>query len=155
MDPVVRRAATDDIRELDRLQELARGGIADVRGGALRLRECPPVHDWGALVADPASVVLVGTLDEVIVAYMVMLLSTTKSRGIISHAYVEVEARELGLGDTMVEHAIDAVRSAGLAGIEATALPGDRETKNLFERAGLTARKLTVYKSILPAAPEA
>ena len=36
-----------------------------------------------------------------------------------------------------------------LSGIEAVALPGDRETKNLFERAGLTARKITVYKSLV------
>ena len=62
--------------------------------------------------------------------------------------YVEQEARELGLGDTMVEHAIATVREAGLEGIESVALPGDRETKNLFERAGLTARLITVYKTL-------
>ena len=79
---------------------------------------------------------------------MVMHLVPSKDRGIITHAFVEAEARELGLGDTMVEVAIATVREAGLAGIEAVALPGDRETKNLYERAGLTARKLTVYKSL-------
>jgi len=147
---MVRRATASDAHQLLRLETLARQAIQDVRGGALRLAECAQVDDWQLLVDDENGVVLVGTLDDVIVSYMVMQLSVPKNRGIVSHAYVEVEARELGLGDTMLEHAIAAVRSAGLSGIEATALPGDRETKNMFERAGLTARKLTVYKSLAP-----
>ena len=148
MDPIVRRAYSTDASELDRMQAIARAGLVDVRGGALRLAECEQVTDWVAVITDQASVVLVGTLDDAVVSYMVMYLSPEKNRGVITQAYVEVEARELGLGDTLVEVAIAAVRSAGLAGIEAVALPGDRETKNLYERAGLTARKLTVYKPL-------
>ncbi len=148
MDPVVRRATINDINDLARLQLLARQGIEDVRGGALRLAECPVVTDWNPLIDDTHVVVVVGTLDDSVMSYAVMHLSAANNRGIITHAFVEVEARELGLGDTMVEHFIAAVRSAGLGGIEAVALPGDRETKNMFERAGLTARKLTVYKAL-------
>ena len=148
MDPVVRRATLNDTTDLARLQHLARQGIEDVRGGALRLAECPVVTDWNTLINDPHTVVVVGTLDESVMRYAVMQLSAEKNRGLITHAYVEAEARELGLGDTMVEHFIAAVRTAGLDGIEAVALPGDRETKNMFERAGLTARKLTVYKAL-------
>ena len=114
----------------------------------MRLEECPPINDWKALLADPNCVVLTGSLDDSIVAYLVMHLSPSKDRGVISHVYVEVEGRELGLGDAMVEQAIAVARDADLGGIEAVALPGDRETKNMFERAGLTARKLTVYKSL-------
>ncbi len=148
IDPIVRVAVVFDCAELARLESLARGGIADVRGGALRLQECQQVDDWAALVDDPDSRVFVGEIDAVVVAYAVLRLDAQRDRGIISHAYVEIEARELGFGDTMIEFAIAAVRGAGLTGIEATALPGDRDTKNLFERAGLTARKLTVYKSL-------
>lgn len=150
MDEVVRRACDDDCSELRRLETLARAGLEGVRGGALRLQECSPVGDWSDVVADPAKVVLVGTLDDNPVAFLLMHLSRAKDRGLISHVYVEVEGRELGLGDSMVQHAVDAVRGFGLSGIEAIALPGDRDTKNLFERAGLTARKLTVYKSLRP-----
>lgn len=148
MDPIVRQAAVSDADELDRLQAIARDGMRDVRGGALRLAECEPVLNWPNLLSDDACVVLVGTLDDAVVSYMVMQLSRTRDRGTITHAYVEADARELGLGDTLVEFAIAAVREAGLSGIEAVALPGDRETKNMYERAGLTARKLTVYKSL-------
>ena len=36
------------------------------------------------------------------------------------------------------------------AGIDGFALPGDRETKNFFERFGLTARAILVHRSLLP-----
>ena len=148
MDPVVRVAATADRVELARLQQIARDAIRDVRGGALRLAECPVVDDWAALVDAPDSVVFVATIDDIPVGYLVLQLSSARDRGLITHAFVEEGARELGFGDTMVEHAIECVRDAGLTGIESWALPGDRETKNLFERAGLTARNITVYKSL-------
>ncbi len=153
MDPLVRPATPDDIESLVRLQAVARDGLTGVRGGALRLAECPVITDWAGLLNTAASLVLVATLIDVVLGYMVLILRPEIGRGVITHAFVEEGARELGLGDTMVEHAIAAVRSAGLTGIEAVALPGDRDTKNLYERAGLTARKLTVYKSL--ATPEA
>ena len=150
MDPVVRPATAADIEALDRLQETARLGLIDARGGPLRLRECPVITDWETLFADERTTVFVGTLLDVVLGYMVLLIRPEIDRGVITHAFVEEGARELGLGDTMVEHAIAEVRGAQLSGIEAVALPGDRETKNLYERAGLTARKITVYKSLVP-----
>jgi len=33
--------------------------------------------------------------------------------------------------------------------VEAEALPGDRETKNLYERAGITARNIVVSKRLV------
>jgi len=153
MDPVVRPACAEDVEALNRLQGMARTALIDARGGQLRLRECEEIVDWTGLLADAGSVVLVGTLLDVVLGYMVLVLRPDTDRGVITHAFVEHDARELGLGDTMVEHAIAHVSQAGLSGIEGTALPGDRETKNLFERAGLTARKITVYKSLAPGEP--
>ncbi|MCU1396827.1 MAG: hypothetical protein JWM34_5255 [Ilumatobacteraceae bacterium] len=151
MEPVVRLATADDIEALDWLQGLARDGLRDVRGGALLLEESEIITDWPAVLSATDRVVFVGMLLGVVLSYMVVALRPDVDRGIIVHAFVEEGARELGLGDTMVEHAIDAIRAADLHGIEGTALPGDRDTKNLFERAGITARKITVYKA-LPAA---
>ena len=59
--------------------------------------------------------------------------------------YVEPEARELGFGDDLLAMATAAARDRGCVALEATALPGDRMTKNLYERAGITTRKLTVW----------
>jgi ribosomal protein S18 acetylase RimI-like enzyme len=150
MDPVVRLATADDVDALDWLQDHARAALVDVRGGNLRLQECRAISDWPALLADHDAVVLVGALADVVLGFVVMHLRADIDRGVITYAFVEDGARELGLGDTMVEHAVAAVRERGLSGIEAVALPGDRETKNLYERAGLTARKITVYKSLRP-----
>lgn len=148
MDEVVRRAVTEDCAELCRLEAIARHGLIEMRGGRLALQEFPPVENWATLIADPAHLVLVGTLDDAVVAMLVMRFSKETQRGIISHVYVEVEGRGLGLGDGMIEVAVAEVSASGLAGIEGFALPGDRETKNLFERAGITARKLVVYRAL-------
>jgi ribosomal protein S18 acetylase RimI-like enzyme len=150
MDPVVRLATADDIEALDWLQDHARAALVDTRGGNLRLEECHPIKDWAALLDDAHAAVLVGELDRVVLGFMVVVLRADIDRAVVTYAFVEEGARELGLGDTMVEHAIALARAAGLGGIEAVALPGDRETKNLYERAGMTARKITVYKSLRP-----
>jgi hypothetical protein len=59
---------------------------------------------------------------------------------------VAPEAREVGFGDVLLAEAIGAIRSSGGVCIESFALPGDRDTKNLYERAGVTARKIIVSK---------
>jgi ribosomal protein S18 acetylase RimI-like enzyme len=146
VDPVVRLAEDRDGADLARLDELARAAALLYRGGSLLVGECPPVIDWRDAIGDPSQCVFVGTLDEVVLGFLVVRLGV--DRGVITNVFVEPEARQLGLGDTLIEFAIAVVRKAGLAGIEAVALPGDRETKNLYERAGLTARKITVYSTL-------
>ena len=63
----------------------------------------------------------------------------------VRQVYVEPEARELGFGDELLATALDIARARGCTALQATALPGDRLTKNLYERAGITTRKLTVW----------
>ena len=150
MEPVVRLATAGDIEALQWLQDHARAALVDVRGGNLRLQECAAIDDWAQLLSEADSRVLVAELDGVVLGFMVLVLRSASGRAVITYAFVEEGARELGLGDTMVEHAVAIARERGLGGIEAVALPGDRETKNLYERAGLTARKITVYKSLRP-----
>ena len=41
-------------------------------------------------------------------------------------------------------------RATGCIGIESMALPGDRDTKNFFEAAGLIARAIVVHRSFEP-----
>lgn len=49
---------------------------------------------------------------------------------------------------------LDWFRSQGCVGVEATALPGQRATKNFFEEQGLQARLLTVYRSLTDDEPD-
>jgi ribosomal protein S18 acetylase RimI-like enzyme len=64
--------------------------------------------------------------------------------------WVSPDAREVGFGDDLLAAATDLARERGAVAIEAEALPGDRDTKNLYERAGITARKLVVWKALDP-----
>lgn len=64
----------------------------------------------------------------------------------ITHVYVIPDAREIGLADAMIMRILEEAQSAGLEWVSGQALPGDRSTKNLFERHGLVAQSITVGK---------
>jgi predicted GNAT family acetyltransferase len=93
--------------------------------------------------------VFVATIDDVPLGYLELHLPDDTERAIVRQVYVDDGARELGFGDDMIGLAIEATRAAGGTVIESFALPGDRNTKNLFERAGMTARKLIVAKKLI------
>ena len=86
---------------------------------------------------------LVGTLDDHVVGYGIVqieLLRDGTRLGVIDEIYVEPEARAVGVGELLVERLVAFCVEAGCAGVDAAALPGDRQAKNFFERAGFTAR---------------
>ncbi len=79
----------------------------------------------------------------VVVGYLV--LDVDGAVATVDQVYVRPEARELGFGDALLAAATGhAAADAGAAILEGHALPGDRHTKNLYERAGITARLITV-----------
>ena len=55
-------------------------------------------------------VVLVATIDEVVVAYLELVI--TGATAVVRQVYVEPEAREVGFGDDLLATAIDIARSA-------------------------------------------
>ena len=62
----------------------------------------------------------------------------------IEGVFVHPDAREVGCGDALVDEARNVAKERGGRRLEAIALPGDRETKNLYERAAITAKAITV-----------
>jgi ribosomal protein S18 acetylase RimI-like enzyme len=146
---VVRRATAADVEALGALEHEAREAIIDARGGAALLAEQPAVGEWATVLADAMRVVWVATIDDVVLGVLELRLPQYEGgTGTVRQVYVVPGARELGLGDEMLAAAIEATVEAGGTTIEAVALPGDRETKNLFERSGLTARLITVSKRL-------
>ena len=143
MDEAVRPAQDVDAEVLAALERDARAALVDQRGGPQLLAEQPAVGDWSAVLGRPDREVFVGTVDDVVVAYLELAIEATTAR--VRQVYVEPEARELGFGDELLAVAIAAGRRRGCAALEGNALPGDRLTKNLYERAGITTRKLTVW----------
>jgi GNAT superfamily N-acetyltransferase len=141
IDPDVRRASGHDAVVLAVLEREARATIADRRGGRRWLEEHPARSDsWGTTIA--TDIVLVAHIDEVVVGYLV--LCRDGDVAMVDDVYVDPGAREVGFGDALLAEAVAEARRAGATVFEAEALPGDRETKNLYERAGITARLIVV-----------
>jgi GNAT superfamily N-acetyltransferase len=143
-EPEIRIARDEDLGQLADLEMAARIHLVDQRGGIRWLEEHPPAQ-WSELV--PQGAVLVACIDDVVLGYLVYLPASDVVAE-IHQVYVEPEARGIGCGDGMMAAAIDHARAAQYQFLEGQALPGDRETKNLYERAGITARLITVSTRI-------
>jgi ribosomal protein S18 acetylase RimI-like enzyme len=66
----------------------------------------------------------------------------------IESVFVETACRDIGIGDALVVTCLGELHVAKATWVESHALPGDRATKNLFERHGLVAQTITVGKSL-------
>jgi GNAT superfamily N-acetyltransferase len=142
MDEVVRRAQLADATPLNQLEAEARHHLIDQRGGAALLAEQPPVGDWSAAIEDHTRWIAVAELEGFVVGYLE--LTFIGEIAFVRQVYVQPEARELGFGDGLLDAARHEAQRHGCSALEGFALPGDRDTKNLYERAGITARKIIV-----------
>jgi GNAT superfamily N-acetyltransferase len=145
IDPDVRPASLDDVEQLDWLESEARAALVDQRGGR-RWLETHPARSghWERQIAGDA--VFVAHIGEVIVGYLVLVV--TGALAVIEDVYVTPQARELGFGDALLAAGLEHARAAGCTLLEGASLPGDRDTKNLYERAGIKARLITVSTPI-------
>ena len=62
--------------------------------------------------------------------------------------HVHESARNVGAGDELMDWLVEDARNNGCRFVRSSALPGDRATKNLFERHGLVARAIQVEREI-------
>jgi GNAT superfamily N-acetyltransferase len=146
-----RPAGPADEARLRQLREQALVDLGPARGGAMYVER--HAAELPTLIADWSTAsrrVWLGGLEGAALGYLlgaVVTLPSGLSVGVIEGIYVESEARGCGIGEAMLTVALDWFRSHGCVGVEATALPGERATKNFFEDHGLKARLLTVYRS--------
>lgn len=141
IDPTVRRAVDGDVEQLSFLEAEARAFLQDQRGGVRWLATHTARHPaWADAIT--GGQVTVAHIGDVIVGYIVLSLDGPVAR--IDEVYVTPGAREVGFGDELLVMARHQARMAGASTLEGESLPGDRETKNLFERAGIKARLITV-----------
>ena len=145
-----RRATSLDVDRLIELDAEARAGLVTQRGGLLRLRrEVQPFDP--ATLEDPGAFVVVGVIDDVIIGFATAAAETLDDGGelaVLSGLYVEPGARDVGVGEAMMDLVLTWCEERGSGGIDAVALPGDRATKNFFERYGLTARAIVVHRAL-------
>ena len=145
------RPATEaDVASVVALETAARQAVAAQRGGPLLLAH--DVHGFDpAALTDPERLVVLGTIDDVPVGYAAVVLSALdgdQRLAVIDALFVEPEAREVGVGEAIMDVVLHWSAAQGVVGIDAVALPGDRATKNFFERFGLTARAIVVHRPL-------
>jgi GNAT superfamily N-acetyltransferase len=149
-----------EAEDIPRLVELASQAIAELsalRGGQLWARTAarqPPLDDgFAADLAAAERHVLVGTYAQAPLGYGVARveeLPDGSRLGVVSDLYVEPAAREVGIGEALMDALVAWCAAEGCNGVDSLALPGDRATKNFFESFGLVARALVVHKDLQP-----
>jgi len=146
-----RPATEKDVDILALLEKEARKSLNDFRGADRLANEVPEIGDkWLQELNKDAVLVLVGGFDSVVTGYLVARKTEKENNQIatIEQVFVTHDARNLGVGDALVTTALTWAREQKLHALDALALPGDRETKNLYERSGLVARLVTVTKKL-------
>jgi GNAT superfamily N-acetyltransferase len=151
----VRAADGGDVAALARLYRQARAEMEPARGGAIfvvREGRAEPLEDgFEADLSRPTARVWVGTIDDQVVGYAVAEVERLRdgtNLGVTPDLFVESEAREVGVGEVLMGSAVAWLREQDCVGIDALALPGDRQTKNFFEGAGFSARLLVMHKKL-------
>jgi GNAT superfamily N-acetyltransferase len=137
------------------MAELNRAAIdelAPTRGGAVwkarEARQEPIEERLEELLDDPEQRMLVATIDGTVVGYAVVRLEHLADGsvlGVIDDIFVEEGARQVGLGELMINDLMAWCEERKCIGMDAMALPGHRATKNFFEESGFTARQLVMH----------
>ena len=161
----VRVAGLADLDELVRLADLARAELGEERGGPMwQLLHGRPDPLPATVEADLAEaelrqgVVLLGTVADAPAGYAAAHreeLDDGTALAVVSDVYVEPGFRDLGLGAALMDALLAWATEQGCRGIDALVLPGMRQSKNFFERFGLTARAILVHRDLVarPAEP--
>lgn len=150
-----RAATAADAHAVSACLHALRDEVDGARGGGLwTAREarqgCAP-DDITALLAREDATVVVGTIDDVVVGTGIAEFPTLRDGrrlAVITDLWVDPDARAVGVGEHMVARLIEVAQAHDCIGIDASALPGQRATKNFFEGQGFTARLLTMHRSL-------
>lgn len=153
-----RPALREDAERVGALCRTALTEVQAARGGALYARREVGLvakallrpGGLDGLLAAPRRRVLVGTLDDEVVGFAVARVDEVGEAGLglVDACYVEPEARGVGVGRALLESLLAWFATQNCRGVDAGALPGDRDTKSFFEAAGFKARLLVLHRPL-------
>jgi GNAT superfamily N-acetyltransferase len=122
------------------------------RGGALfvvrEARAEPLERAFSDDLDDPTRGLFVGDYEGAALGYGAVRTEQLRDGSVlavITELYVEPPARQVAIGEALMASMIDWAAERGCLGVDAAALPGDRQTKNFFEGSGFTARLLVMH----------
>jgi GNAT superfamily N-acetyltransferase len=149
-DAAARHAAVDELALLRHLAEQSQTDRLTERGGVVleQLDPRPAVDD--DRLADDAVLLAVGLYDEVVFGFAHAEVLDVHGARIVRlyDVFVEPEARSVGIGEALLTFVFDWGREKHAGAIDSIVLPGNREGKNFFERFGLVARAIHVYRAL-------
>ena len=155
MDVQARPATLDDLPLLVELYRAYRSALVDERGGAAHLLKeafSEPLEDpFSSMVGDDQWLVLVGTFDEAtagLSAARIEMLSDGSHLVTVEVIYVDPQAREVGVGEELLDTVMRWATERGAAGVDVRVLPGMRASKNFLEGAGFAARLLVMHRKL-------
>jgi GNAT superfamily N-acetyltransferase len=149
-DAAARHAAVDDLATVRALVQLSRADRLTERGGvALERLEPRPVLDESMLTDDGVLVAL-GSYAGVVFGFAHAAVVDAGGTPIVRlyDLFVEPDARGVGVGEALLDFVFAWARDHHAHAIDSIVLPGNREGKNFFERFGLVARAIHVYREL-------
>jgi GNAT superfamily N-acetyltransferase len=147
---LARRATADDRAACARLLDLALDGARAMRGGPALLggeTTASLLERWSG----PRAGLFVGEYEGAVVGLLGVSLAEPvagRAGGLIECCYVELDARGVGVGNSLMDAAVAWGQDQGCTDLDALALPGDRQTKQRLEASGFTARLLTLSRRL-------
>jgi GNAT superfamily N-acetyltransferase len=143
-----RSAGADDRATIQRLDAEASLSGESFRGGQILAESLDDfVRRWPDSGLAPSRRFYVVTERNVIVGFASVDLDT-RPRPLMTRIFVVPQARNLGAGALLLQHVIADVGGHTSGGLDALSLPGDRETKNLYERQGMKARLIVASSGL-------
>jgi GNAT superfamily N-acetyltransferase len=149
-----RLANAADLPAVTALSDMAVSEVSGQRGGSLLVDSLlgggPLEETLAGALDDPDRVLVVGTTDGVPVGFALARYDRTRRQpiGVIDTVYVEPSARQVGVGEAIVDLIVSWCAARGCRGVDAPALPGSRPTKAFFEDNGFVARLLVMHHPI-------
>lgn len=151
-----RHAVESDSHEL---VELAARGLEEKlsqRGGRLwsilDIAHQAPAEVIAEAITSPSKLAAVGQIDGAAVglAMATILEPSGDTPPIVELIAIHVDesARGVGVGEALMDLVLQWASEHECGGIDSTALPGDRNTKNFFESFGLVARAIRVHRAL-------
>lgn len=142
--------------DLPILAELWQAAVAELgrhRGGALLVGGLGPEASPPASLGRPDRLTALGCFDDAAVGFATAHLASHPDAlmAVVDAIYVEPGFRGVGVGEALAELVVSWAGRNGCSGVDATALPGDRQAKAFFEDIGFVTRALVMHRAIEPA----
>ncbi|MEO5841544.1 MAG: GNAT family N-acetyltransferase [Acidimicrobiales bacterium] len=149
-DAAARHAAVDELALLRHFAEESKADRLNERGGAVLEQLDPRPALDEARLADHDVLLALGTYADVAFGYAHAAVADVDGTRIVRmyDVFVEPDARGVGVGEALLAFVFDWAREQRASAIDSIVLPGNREGKNFFERYGLVARAIHVYRAL-------